>query len=335
MLTAMLMSMSLYNVAERPATTGIFTPPIQIHTENAVYPRGPAEQELEGWVVVAYTIDAQGAIENVEVERSSGVPEFEESALQAARVSRFQPAVYGGEVVESTAFTQRIAFYLNDDPELSVRFRRELNKVIEAYASEDQGAFEFSYRQLDGIRRNGLIEEANYHFWGGMLGEQLGDNESAITHFRAAIENGFDRRLDEANFIVAHQRLYQLLVEQGRYEEAVQVMINLPDEIAENTELAPWVAHASNISNRLNSVEELSYSVSIESTGFYDVPLRKPTFVIDLDEGSVDSIQLRCDAKFEAYPFEEGVEIGVPTNWGGCTLRILGYPGSVVTVSQW
>jgi len=67
------------------------TPPEPVFQATPEYPRLAREAELEGIVVVVVTIDETGRVIDAEVVESPS-PVFNESAIAAARKSRFKPA---------------------------------------------------------------------------------------------------------------------------------------------------------------------------------------------------------------------------------------------------
>jgi protein TonB len=66
------------------------------------YPREALRQGIEGTVVLLISIDAQGNVLDIKVERSSHNRDMDREAVQAARRWRFNPAVENGQPVAST-----------------------------------------------------------------------------------------------------------------------------------------------------------------------------------------------------------------------------------------
>lgn len=90
------------------------TPPQKAKARYRPTPRYPAsarQRGVEGEVVVRMRVDARGRVIDVAIVRSNPPGVFDDAARQAARAYRFDPAVQGGQAVESTV-EQRIAFKL-------------------------------------------------------------------------------------------------------------------------------------------------------------------------------------------------------------------------------
>lgn len=84
------------------------------HFFHNVPPAYPAEAQRRGWqgtVLLRLSIDESGRVAEARVERSSGFELLDDTALQAVRHWRAQPAVRRGRAVSTTAF-QPIVFRL-------------------------------------------------------------------------------------------------------------------------------------------------------------------------------------------------------------------------------
>lgn len=75
------------------------TPPRQLSASPFHYPQELWDAGVSGETLLRVHISAQGAVDTVHVERSSGHEEFDEAALRGARELRFEPATRGGEPV--------------------------------------------------------------------------------------------------------------------------------------------------------------------------------------------------------------------------------------------
>ena len=63
------------------------------------YPESARRRGIEGTALLKMRITAQGTVEDVQVERSAGHPDLDQSAVEAVRRWRFEPASRGGEAV--------------------------------------------------------------------------------------------------------------------------------------------------------------------------------------------------------------------------------------------
>ncbi|MDR7193058.1 energy transducer TonB [Luteimonas terrae] len=66
------------------------------NTQPARYPREAAQAGITGTVIVQVEVDAQGALQTVSVEKSSGSPALDTAAIEAARRWTYGPAMHEG-----------------------------------------------------------------------------------------------------------------------------------------------------------------------------------------------------------------------------------------------
>ena len=78
---------------------GVSARPIGGYQVKPHYPESARRQRVEGTVLLKMRITEQGQVEDVQVERSAGHPELDESAIEAVRRWRFEPARRNGEPV--------------------------------------------------------------------------------------------------------------------------------------------------------------------------------------------------------------------------------------------
>ena len=76
------------------------------------YPESARRRGIEGTVLLKMRITAQGRVEDVQVVRSAGYPELDESAMEAVRRWRFEPARRNGAPVAEDAVLLPVVFQL-------------------------------------------------------------------------------------------------------------------------------------------------------------------------------------------------------------------------------
>jgi protein TonB len=63
------------------------------------YPEAARQKGIEGTVLLKVRVTEQGRVESVQIERSAGHPELDQSATEAVQRWRFQPARRSGAPV--------------------------------------------------------------------------------------------------------------------------------------------------------------------------------------------------------------------------------------------
>ncbi len=97
-----------------PAQYGISdATPIALVKVAAVYPHRAIGRELEGYVIVEYTVTRTGSVTDIIVLESSHAI-FERNAIAAAEQFRYRPRVVGGEAVDTPGVLNKFTFELED-----------------------------------------------------------------------------------------------------------------------------------------------------------------------------------------------------------------------------
>jgi len=76
------------------------------------YPRQALFDQVEGWVIVEFTIGTEGEVKNARVVKAQPRGVFDQAALQAVRRFRFKPRNVAGMAVEVHGVQNRIRFTL-------------------------------------------------------------------------------------------------------------------------------------------------------------------------------------------------------------------------------
>lgn len=79
---------------------------------NPIYPRRAAEQGIEGYVIVEYTVTTLGTTRDVVVVEADPRGYFEREAIKAAEKYKYKPRVINGEAVEVPGVRTKINFEL-------------------------------------------------------------------------------------------------------------------------------------------------------------------------------------------------------------------------------
>jgi TonB family protein len=78
----------------------------RVKTVNPVYPEAARKRGVEGWVELAFTVQPNGSVDDVEVRNASPADIFDEAAVRAIRQWRFEPVLRNGEKVPQRAMVR-------------------------------------------------------------------------------------------------------------------------------------------------------------------------------------------------------------------------------------
>ena len=73
---------------------------------NPIYPESARKRGIEGWVEIEFTVQTNGAVDEVEVRNSSPADVFDDAAIRAMRQWRFEPVRRNGETVPQRAMVR-------------------------------------------------------------------------------------------------------------------------------------------------------------------------------------------------------------------------------------
>lgn len=93
------------------ATDGEYLPIVRVPPQ---YPARAAENGVEGYVIVVFTVTAEGTTKDVVAVESSHKM-FERAAVKAAQKYKYKPRVIDGDPIESPGVRVRVEFTLADD----------------------------------------------------------------------------------------------------------------------------------------------------------------------------------------------------------------------------
>ena len=89
--------------------------PLPIVKVAPIYPRRAQERELEGWVLLEFTVTKLGAVTDIVVLEADPPRIFNTAAVSAAAKFKYKPKVVNGEPVDTTGVLHRISFELDDE----------------------------------------------------------------------------------------------------------------------------------------------------------------------------------------------------------------------------
>lgn len=78
----------------------------RVRMVSPVYPDSARKRGIEGWVELAFTVQTNGSVDQVEVRNASPADVFDDSAVRAVRQWRFEPVERNGERIEQRAMVR-------------------------------------------------------------------------------------------------------------------------------------------------------------------------------------------------------------------------------------
>lgn len=189
-------------VEERPA---LLTSDSDLHPRvkvGAVYPKEARDQNIEGYVLVEFTVTESGETADARVIEADPPGVFESTALQAVGRYRYQPRVVDGEAVAVRGIRNRIVFDLENGgdseesptprlPDISGGTYSKLTAVQSLIDEQDFEAARALIAQLksEAHQLNGN-ELAQVHNMAGFVDFSTDDYWGAVTEYEQVLAQG-------------------------------------------------------------------------------------------------------------------------------------------------
>ena len=300
------------------------------------YPGTQLRRGREAWVHVTYCIDESGDIQNVSVLDSIGNDAFDRAAIKTVQQWKFDPAMQDGQ----PAWQSR--------NEVFVLFAIEGGELG---ASAD---FIRRHRKIGELIENQKLQEADKLFWDvyenfSLSLYELGKLWALRVRYEALIGDLYrvdmalhratashGTYIDKKSYIQLLSLHAQVQLGLGKYYEALHSFNDLVDVTSEDAEevlaLKPTFEKVRAL---IDDDKPWSIKAEVRQRGdcafcndsWEFTPLRND-FTFDNVEGTLKSIDMRCDHKRFETAVSELVEWHIPEKWGQCHIQVYGEPGT-------
>lgn len=162
-------------------------PPVDLGLVELENPSGTRAQVIEGWVLLAFTIRADGSTDDVQVIEQSIEGVFEEAATRWAAESRYEPAKRNGEPVDARALRRAFFYYEGQTNTVSGLFQRRTVAATRALAKGDYDKAWDRIEKLSDRRHMKLAEGCFLDLLKSVYFEKQGDLDQALAHAERAL----------------------------------------------------------------------------------------------------------------------------------------------------
>ena len=312
----------------------------QLVQEPPEYPRQELRRGREAWVHVTYCIDETGSVQNASVLDSIGNNAFDEAALQTVQKWAFEPALQNG----TPAWQSRNEVYINFalQPErlgASRRFIKQFRKISKLIEAEDIDAADELFWETYNTYDLSLYELGKLWAQRVRIDAMQGDLyklNMALT--RATASHGSWIEKDSYVRLLGIQT--QVRVQLGKYHEAMHSFNELIDEAGDDDEaVAKLQPTIDNLRSLINGDKILRIPAQVRARGdctycndSWDfIPVRNDFQIVSI-QGTLNSIDMRCDHKRIEMNVSDEVQWHIPEKWGTCHIQLYGEPGTTFDV---
>jgi TonB family protein len=306
----------------------VLTPPRLVGVPVPVWPYDL--NGVQGWVDVGLMVDQTGKPFEVTVNASTGYSALVESAVEAMKTARYKPALLNGQPVES-ATEYRFVFNSGNSSSPRPRFTSRYLELQGAIKSKDRPRADQLMKRLDvaSLSEDALFGMAMYSY-----AREWGDDAQQLAGLRRALAN-----VDQP-VVLQKELLFSLQVESflldfrlRYYAEAMALWAAIQTSGTEPSaieKLRPIVQQIADI--RLG---HKAYDIlGLMPDGSWQVRLYEPDFRINVGQGHLSQIKLRCAKGFVRFKFDPEFQYKVASKYGDCTMELVGDPGTSFTLTQ-
>jgi len=309
------------------------TPPVPVTQELLDLTKvGSSDPGFEGWVMVRFSVLADGTTADVRVVDSMPPRLSTGDAVAVVKGWKFTPAVSDGKPVDWHNNLVLVSYDIEEIPlEPSLVFSGAYLEVEEYLNREKyEQAKSRNVKMLkDSTRRLYEIGLAQTQL--AMIELKLADYHAAYTAITRATLSEVDQ-LTPKDLKVALLYRFAIEVQLGRYMEALQTFERrqalepLPDD-------NDAIKHSRAITEALGGDDALAVKARIDEDPWTYQLVRRVFTIADLD-GQIEAIEVECNRRKTVLKFQDNAEWKLPESWGECTLFIDGKRGTTFTVYE-
>jgi hypothetical protein len=304
------------------AATGQVVPPAPVEAEQPELPPSRLGIPPEGWVIVRYSVLADGSTANVRIVdmMPSTLPERPISV--AVEGWTFEPATSNGTAIEWHNNEAVMIF----DPEMVpneprppfVAGYREVETMLQEGENED--ALRQSRRLVD-IDSNRLAEFGVALVQNARINMLFGNQHEAYESIRRATYLGLGL-LADSELVVALEYRNTLELGLGDVVAALETFARRQElgAVPENDRMARSVGAI-----RSGLTSEAAIAVQGKMLGDeWPHALYRRTFAIGDLEGDLSQVNVECDRQTAELEYSETSEWSLPESWGACMVYVTG-----------
>ncbi|MDF2177450.1 energy transducer TonB [Aliiglaciecola sp. CAU 1673] len=331
--TLVISAISLPVCAEQPVYLDSI---INAEVVDRVVPKYPTQlgrKGQEGWVQLSYVVSAQGTVENVLVEDSSGQRLFEKAAKEAVEKWTFEPAQLDGKPVQQCKNGVLFDFSMSK-PSKGVT-RRFANRVESIQSLIKAGELDAAKVQLDLLEDKeswNLNEGAVLWMVKAAYQQAKGAAEQELQSLKRAL--AYEDRLTDEQLFVLRARRFQLEVSANLLAAALETFNKLRTNSNHQDVIAQLQPYADNAAALLASESPIAVEGAVDERALWSHGLSRNRFTLIDVEGELVGLEVRCDSQHSSYKAIAELIWDVPQSWGQCSVYVKGEPNSRFTLVE-
>ena len=316
--------------ADAPVGAERFEPVKMKHYTLPYYDYADVIAGHEGWVIVSTMVDAQGKPYETAVESSTGDPEFDRSAVAAMAHATLEPARLNGKPIDSV-FRMKLVFIGGLGQAARPSFVDNYEAFGKALEQNDRARAKATLEllQVKNLEEDAYLGLAQYRY-----AARYQDEQAQIAGLERAIANEATAKyLPTPMFVAALRTLFKLQVETHYYNEALDTWKKLQKVDHDAQVIGQFKKVAAAIEASRSDPTAYAVTTTLKDGGWF-IDLMRSRFRIEVPQGHVTDLKVRCEKTYLSFPYDPQIEYHVPERSGKCQLQLTGEPGSLVRLTQ-
>ena len=304
------------------------------------YPKQDLRKEREAWVHVTYCIDEAGAVQNITILDSVGNERFDRAAVETVQQWKFEPALHKGAPIwqsrNNVLITFAIEFEERGATEKFIRGFGRLGKLIDDNKLPEADTLFWKMYETYSLNLYELAklwsQRARYE---GKTGDMY---RLDMALHRATASHG--EWIEEEHYAELLFLRSNVELQLGKYREARHSYNDWVDIVGEGAgDVVAMRAIFEQLEAMIESDQILKIPAEVRARGdcaycndSWDfTPVRNDFTFLNIN-GTLRSIDMRCDNKRFESDIAELVEWHIPDSWGRCHINVYGEPGTTFDV---
>lgn len=316
--------------AAEPVDAEAFQAAVPKNFSSVTYPPSQLNYGGEGWVEVNFMIDPAGKPYEISVSDSTGVPAFEEAAVQAVERSTFKPARLGNRTIDSS-MNIKVKFSMRA---WANKARKEFAATYGlAVAALDAGDRAKVDELLPKLTIHNLYEDVYRNLVLARYAQKWGTGQEERDALKRAIA-GESRPvyLEKSVYVQVLNHLLQAQLKTLDLGGALKTWQQIRNLKAKDS-IAQWQDTMTKVAASRAEPGEVRMPGKIARNSWF-VELFKNRFSIEVSSGRIADIKLRCQKQYLLFRYEPGVRYELKGNDGDCSLELVGEPGTTFELVQ-
>jgi TonB family protein len=292
----------------------------------AKFSRRAARNGNEGWVKLSFVVDENGAVVDPVIEDSSGIRDFEKASLRAIRQWQYSPAIRNGKKIEQCHNSVQMNFKLDKGTKGGrKRFVREYKNTDEALKADNFVLAEQLITQMGEGKIWNSYEDAWFWMLKSEIAKAQGHDHSQLSSIWRVVSSGqSDEYVGEAYYLYLLHQKFTLEIKASLFSDALQTFAQIEQRPDNEKTVSVLEKYATRARQVLKNRDFIVVQGEIGSNGDWWHSLSRNRFMFSDIEGTLNTVEVRCDNKREKYTVAQNTEWKIPKRWGRCKIMVVG-----------